>query len=71
MAVVALDPVTFGPDPGARARRMFRRQANNDRVNTTGIWQPEEHTYGKDTPGGTLVRNLQGAFSAVSITARS
>ncbi|MCP8999408.1 PspC domain-containing protein [Pseudarthrobacter sp. RMG13] len=35
--------------------------------NTTGIWNPHEHTYSPDAPGGTLVLDLRGAFSTISI----
>ena len=53
------------------SRMAFSTIQYNDGGTTTGIWNPEEHTYSKDAPGGVLVLDLQGAFSTVSITAPS
>lgn len=52
------------------SRVAFGTVQYNDGGNTTGIWNPEERTFNPDAPGGTLILDLHGAFSAVSITVR-
>lgn len=42
-----------------------------DGGSSTGIWNPEEHTFNAEAPGGTLVLDLQGAFSTINIAGPS
>lgn len=53
------------------SRVAFGTVQHNDGGNTTSVWNPEEHTYNPDAPGGTLVLDLQSAFSTISITGPS
>lgn len=53
------------------SRMAFGTVQYQDGVSSTGIWNPEEHTYNPGAPGGTLVLDLQGAFSTVNISGPS
>lgn len=53
------------------SRMAFATVQYQDGGSSTGIWNPEEHTYNPRAPGGTLVLDLQGAFSTVNISGPS
>lgn len=53
------------------SRMAFGTVQYQDGASSTGIWNPEEHTYNPGAPGGTLVLDLQGAFSTVNISGPS
>lgn len=53
------------------SRMAFGTVRYQDGGSSTGIWNPEEHTYNPGSPGGTLVLDLQGAFSTINIAGPS